>query len=152
MTCAFTLLRVYWNPRNSLLLFLGYLWPYCGGNQLEWLCLVNGTTVEVKWSVPLVIFWDCAPYWLEWLVITLMTTLIWDWVRELRVGKWRILNGKVESGLILDSELLGGSPRLGRLRTASCWSMWNKHWLVLAHARFFGSCKPCSFCNCLVKP
>jgi hypothetical protein len=25
-------------------------------------------------------------------------------------GKWRILDGKVESGLILDSELQGGSP------------------------------------------
>jgi hypothetical protein len=34
-------------------------------------------------------------------------------VRELRIGKWRILDGKVESGLISDSKLLGGSPRLG---------------------------------------
>jgi hypothetical protein len=25
-------------------------------------------------------------------------------------GKWRILNGKVESGLMSDSELQGGSP------------------------------------------
>ena len=32
-------------------------------------------------------------------------------------GKWRILDGKVESGLMLDSELQGGSPRLCRLRT-----------------------------------
>jgi hypothetical protein len=32
-------------------------------------------------------------------------------------GKWGILDGKVESGLISDSELQGGSPRLCRLRT-----------------------------------
>jgi hypothetical protein len=32
-------------------------------------------------------------------------------------GKWRILDGKVESGLMLDSELQGGSPRLCRVRT-----------------------------------
>jgi hypothetical protein len=32
-------------------------------------------------------------------------------------GKWGILDGKVESGLMLDSELQGGSPRLCRLRT-----------------------------------
>jgi hypothetical protein len=32
-------------------------------------------------------------------------------------GKWGILDGKVESGLMSDSELQGGSPRLCRLRT-----------------------------------
>jgi hypothetical protein len=32
-------------------------------------------------------------------------------------GKWGILDGKVESSLISDSELQGGSPRLCRLRT-----------------------------------
>jgi hypothetical protein len=32
-------------------------------------------------------------------------------------GKWGILYGKVESGLMSDSELQGGSPRLCRLRT-----------------------------------
>jgi hypothetical protein len=31
--------------------------------------------------------------------------------------KWRILDGKVESGLMLDSELQGGSPHLCLLRT-----------------------------------
>jgi hypothetical protein len=31
--------------------------------------------------------------------------------------KWRILDGKVESGLMSDLELQGGSPRLCRLRT-----------------------------------
>jgi hypothetical protein len=31
--------------------------------------------------------------------------------------KWRILDGKVETGLMSDSELQGGSPRLCRLRT-----------------------------------
>jgi hypothetical protein len=40
-------------------------------------------------------------------------------MRKLRVSKWRILDGKVESGLISDSELLGGSPRPCRLRTVS---------------------------------
>jgi hypothetical protein len=32
-------------------------------------------------------------------------------------GKWRILDGEVKSGLIFDSELQGGNPRLCRLRT-----------------------------------
>jgi hypothetical protein len=32
-------------------------------------------------------------------------------------GKWGILDGKLESGLMSDSELQGGSPRLCRLRT-----------------------------------
>jgi hypothetical protein len=32
-------------------------------------------------------------------------------------GKWGILDGKVESGLMSDSELQGGSPHLCRLRT-----------------------------------
>jgi hypothetical protein len=31
--------------------------------------------------------------------------------------KWGILDGKVESGLMSDSELQGGSPSLCRLRT-----------------------------------
>jgi hypothetical protein len=31
--------------------------------------------------------------------------------------KWGILDEKVESGLMLDSEIQGGSPRLCRLRT-----------------------------------
>jgi hypothetical protein len=32
-------------------------------------------------------------------------------------GKWGILDEKVESGLMSDSELQGGSPHLSRLRT-----------------------------------
>jgi hypothetical protein len=32
-------------------------------------------------------------------------------------GKWRILDGKVESDLMSDSELQGGRPHLCRLRT-----------------------------------
>jgi hypothetical protein len=32
-------------------------------------------------------------------------------------GEWGILDEKVESGLMSDSELQGGSPRLCRLRT-----------------------------------
>jgi hypothetical protein len=38
-------------------------------------------------------------------------------VRKLRVGRWRILDGKGKSGLMSDSELLGGSPHPCRLRT-----------------------------------
>jgi hypothetical protein len=34
-------------------------------------------------------------------------------------GKWGILDGKVESGLMSDSELQGGSRRPCRLRTTS---------------------------------
>jgi hypothetical protein len=41
--------------------------------------------------------------------------------------KWEILDGKDESGLMLDSELQGGSPRLCRLRTASAVPCCNKH-------------------------
>jgi hypothetical protein len=41
--------------------------------------------------------------------------------------KWRILDGKVESGLMSVSELLGGSPRLCRLRTVSCWVSLSKY-------------------------
>jgi hypothetical protein len=68
------------------------------------------------------------------LVIKLLSTLILDWARKLRVNKWRILDGKVESGLMSDSKLLGDGPRLGRLRTTSCWALWNKHRLVLKDA------------------
>jgi hypothetical protein len=32
-------------------------------------------------------------------------------------GRWGILDGKVQSGLMSNSELQGGSPRLSRLRT-----------------------------------
>jgi hypothetical protein len=42
-------------------------------------------------------------------------------------GKWGILDGKVESGLMSNSELQGGSPRLCRLRTASVVPCYNKH-------------------------
>jgi hypothetical protein len=42
-------------------------------------------------------------------------------------GKWRILDGKVESGLMPDSELQGGSPYLCRLRTASVVPYCNKY-------------------------
>jgi hypothetical protein len=55
-----------------------------------------------------------------------------DWIYgNLRPGeatreKWRILDGKVESGLMSDSELPGGSPRLCRLRTMSVVPCCNK--------------------------
>jgi hypothetical protein len=42
-------------------------------------------------------------------------------------GKWGILDEKDESGLMSDSELQGGSPRLCRLRTASVVPCCNKH-------------------------
>jgi hypothetical protein len=42
-------------------------------------------------------------------------------------GKWRILDGKVESGLMSGSELQGGSPRLCQLRTESVLLYCNKH-------------------------
>jgi hypothetical protein len=46
--------------------------------------------------------------------------------------KWRMLDGKVESGLILDSELQGGSPHLCRLMTHRLVPV-NKIDYVLAH-------------------
>jgi hypothetical protein len=45
-------------------------------------------------------------------------------------GKWGMLDGKVESGLMSYSELQGGSPRLCRLRTASVVPCCNEHWVV----------------------
>jgi hypothetical protein len=42
-------------------------------------------------------------------------------------GKWGILDGKDESGLMSDSELQGGSPRLCRLKTTSVVPCCNKH-------------------------
>jgi hypothetical protein len=55
------------------------------------------------WLVPLMRFQDCAPFWLEWLVKV-------DENLNLRPGgatrgKWRILDGKVESSLMLVLEL-----------------------------------------------
>jgi hypothetical protein len=41
--------------------------------------------------------------------------------------KWRILDEKVESGLMSDSKLQVGSPRLCRLRTTSVMPCCNKH-------------------------
>jgi hypothetical protein len=40
--------------------------------------------------VPLMRFQDCPPYWLEWLIIKLLRTLIFDWARKLRACKWSI--------------------------------------------------------------
>jgi hypothetical protein len=45
-------------------------------------------------------------------------------------GLWRILDGNVESGLMSDSELQDGSPRLCQLRTASVGPCCNKHLVV----------------------
>jgi hypothetical protein len=51
-----------------------------------------------------------------------------------------------------DSELLGGSPRLCRLRTASVGPSGISIDYVLTHVNFMGSCKPSRFCNFLVEP
>jgi hypothetical protein len=53
-------------------------------------------------------------------------------------GKWRILDGKDESGLMLDSELQGGSPRLCRLRTVSVGPCGTCFDYVLMHVAFYG--------------
>jgi hypothetical protein len=66
-------------------------------------------------------------------------------------GKWRILDGNVESGLISDLELQGGSARTCWLRT-DCLTPVSKLDYVLLHAGFMGSRKPSSFYNCLVEP
>jgi hypothetical protein len=42
-------------------------------------------------------------------------------------GKWGILDGKDESGLMSDLELQGGSPHLCRLRNASVVPCRSKH-------------------------
>jgi hypothetical protein len=66
--------------------------------------------------------------------------------------KWRILNGKGESGLMSDSEPRGGSPHLCRLRTAPvepCGTSFD--YVLTTHAGFMGSRKPSSFCNYLVE-
>jgi hypothetical protein len=55
-------------------------------------------------------------------------------------GKWRILDGKDESGLMLDLELRGGSPCLCRLRTNRLAPVSEIDY-VLAHTRFLGSRK-----------
>jgi hypothetical protein len=66
-------------------------------------------------------------------------------------GLWRILDGKVESGLMSDLELQSGSPPPPcRLRIDRLAPM-RKFDYVLTHAGFMGSRKPSSFCNCLVK-
>jgi hypothetical protein len=77
------------------------------------------TMVEVEWLVSLARFQDYVLYWIEWLVTKFIRTIISDWVRNLRVSKWRIQDGKVESGLMSDLVLLSGSPRPCRLRTTS---------------------------------
>jgi hypothetical protein len=99
------IIGVYWNPRNALLLFPGYPWSYHGGNPLEWLYLViqdhgrsrvAGSTSEISGLCSL----------LDRVVgYKVMRTLIWDQARKLSVGMWRILDGKVESGLIYRTPL-----------------------------------------------
>jgi hypothetical protein len=59
-------------------------------------------------------------------------------------GLWRILDGKVECGLMSDSELRSGSPHLCQLRTDRL-APGNKIDYVLTHTRFMGSRKLSSF-------
>jgi hypothetical protein len=88
-------------------------------------------SVRMTIVVPLVRFQYCAPYWIEWLVIKLMRTLIWDRETKLRASKWSIIRWEDWEWIRRYSGLRGGSPHLGRLRTVSCWTIRNKHWLVL---------------------
>jgi hypothetical protein len=59
-------------------------------------------------------------------------------VRKLRVGKWRILDGKGESGLMSDLELLSGSPCMCRLRTVLVRPCEISIDYVLMHTGFMG--------------
>jgi hypothetical protein len=56
-------------------------------------------------------------------------------------GKWRVLYGKVESGLMLDLELRGGSPYLCRLRTDRL-TLVNMFDYVPTHAGLWGPRNP----------
>jgi hypothetical protein len=55
-------------------------------------------------------------------------------------GKWRIPDGKVESGLFSYSKLQSGSPHLSQLRT-DCLASVSKFIYVLMHMRCMGSYK-----------
>jgi hypothetical protein len=70
-----------------------------------------------------------GPFSQWWFYVIYVSDRVYDNLRPDGVtrGKWRILNGKVASGLMSDSELQGGSPRLCRLRTASVVPCCNKH-------------------------
>jgi hypothetical protein len=57
---------------------------------------------------------------------------------------WRILDGKIESGLMSDSELRGDSPRPCMLRT-DCLGPVSKFDYVLKHMGLMGSRKLSSF-------
>jgi hypothetical protein len=128
---------VYWNPRNALLLFPDYPWSYCGGNPLEWLCSVTqdhsrsrvaGSTHKISGlcsSLDRVVGYKVDE------------NLNPRSGRAIR-GKWRILDGKDESGLRSDSELQGGSPHLCRLRTASVGPCGTRFDYVLTHRTFYG--------------
>jgi hypothetical protein len=67
--------------------------------------------VEVEWLVPLMRFQDCAPYLVRVVGYKVDKNL------NARPGgatrrKWRIPDGKCESGLMSYSKLQGGSPLL----------------------------------------
>jgi hypothetical protein len=54
--------------------------------------------------------------------------------------------GRKGSGLIWNSELQGGSPRLCRLRPALVWSEWTSIWIVLMHTRHMESANWVALC------
>jgi hypothetical protein len=61
-------------------------------------------------------------------------------------GKWRILDGKDESGLMSDSELHGGSPPLVSIKDCvGCALLQQALSCVLTHMGFMGSHKLSSF-------
>jgi hypothetical protein len=53
-------------------------------------------------------------------------------------GKWGILDGKDESGLMSDSELQGGSPRLSIKDCIGCALLQQALSCVLTHTRLWG--------------
>jgi hypothetical protein len=59
----------------------------------------------------------------------LICSLIWDWVRKLRVCEWSITGWEWWEWIRRYSGLLSGSPHLCRLRTALCWVSMSKYWL-----------------------
>jgi hypothetical protein len=100
--------------------------------------------VEVEWLVPLMRFQNCAPYLVRVVGYKVDKNL------NARPGgatrrKWRIPDGKCESGLMSYSKLQGGSPLLCWLRTASVGSWWASIDYVLMHTGHMKSCKLSGF-------
>jgi hypothetical protein len=69
----------------------------------------------------------------------LISSLIWDWARKLRLGKWSTISWERWEWIKRYLGLLGGSPCPGRLRTVSCWALWNMHWMYWRMRDSWGS-------------